>query len=387
MTSRQCLERQLQQQLQPSNLAGRTEDVVPSTHSDVGEDADIMKASGMNIDAYWVPRPAYASIFEVTSPPTACLPVIPLMFRLRLLFMDRPDSLRGSVLEYQGMSAPHDYKSAIVQLKQARLQQSSKQPGRNVDGRGTEEMTTAEPHVSDSDDNDVQWRANISESCGKEQQDPSAVEHDAWEDLHSVHHGPVAMSSETTSVMRSSTAFIVVGSAPRVDVVGEGWLHLPWRPQQLGLPVRPPVQDRRARLSAYASIFDVASPSIARFPGTLFLSWPPLLYLDERGRLRGTTYWPSFQSFYWPELDECTKHVCRGTPTSRHCNDAGPQLKQALLQQSSKQPGRSVVIRVTEEMTTPEPHFGHSDNDAELYARNSMGYGNAQLHPPAVKQD
>ncbi|KAH8009543.1 hypothetical protein HPB51_018236 [Rhipicephalus microplus] len=237
----------MQQQQQPSNLAGRNEDVVPSTHSDVGEYADFMKASGMGIDAYWVPRPAYASIFEVASPPTACLPVIPLTSRLCLLFVDRPDSLRGSALEYRGMSAPHDYKSAMVQLKQARLQQSSKQPGRNVDGRGTEEMTTAEPHVSDSEDNDVQWHANTSESCGKEQQDPSTVEHDAWEDLHSVHHDPVATSSETMSVMRSSTAFIVAGSAPRVDVVGEGWLHLPWRPQQLGLPVRPPVLDRRAR--------------------------------------------------------------------------------------------------------------------------------------------
>lgn len=139
--------------------------------------------------------------------------------------------------------------------------------------------------------------------------------------------------------------------------------------------------------SAYASIFDVASPSIARFPGTLFLSWPPLLYLDERGRLRGTAYWPSFQSSYWPELDECTKLVCRGTPASRPCNDAGPQLKQALLQQSSKQPGRSVDVRVTEEMTTPEPHFGHSDNGTELYARNTVGYGKAQLHPSAVEQD
>ncbi|KAL3223967.1 hypothetical protein MRX96_027037 [Rhipicephalus microplus] len=237
----------MQQQQQPSNLAGRNEDVVPSTHSDVGEYADFMKASGMGIDAYWVPRPAYASIFEVASPPTACLPVIPLTSRLCLLFVDRPDSLRGSALEYQGTSAPHDYKSAMVQLKQARLQQSSKQPGRNVDGRGTEEMTTAEPHVSDSDDNDVQWHANTSESCGKEQQGPSTVEHDAWEDLHSVHHGPVSTSSETIFLMRSSTDFIVVGSAPRVDVVGEGWLHLPWRPQQLGLPVRPPVLDRRAR--------------------------------------------------------------------------------------------------------------------------------------------
>ncbi|XP_075728152.1 uncharacterized protein LOC142769099 [Rhipicephalus microplus] len=247
MTSSQCLEQQLQQQQQPSKHDGRTEDVVPSTHSDVGEDADFMKASGMGINAYWVPRPAYASIFEVASPPTTSLPVIPLKSRLRLPFMDQPDSLRGWALEYRDMSAPHDYKSAMVQLKQAQLQQSSKQPGRNVDGRGTEEMTTAEPHVSDSDDNDVQWHANTSESCGQEQQGPSTVEHDEWEDLHSVHHGPVATSSETMSVMRSSTAFIVAGSAPRVDVVGEGWLHLPWRPQQLGLPMRPLVLDRRAR--------------------------------------------------------------------------------------------------------------------------------------------
>ncbi|KAL3223969.1 hypothetical protein MRX96_027039 [Rhipicephalus microplus] len=227
MTSSHCFERQLQQQQQPSKHDGRTDDVVPYNHSDVGEDTDFMKASGMGIDAYWVHRPAYASIFEVASPPTVCLPVIPLTSRLRLLFMDRPDSLRGSALKYQGMSAPHDYKSAKVQLKQARLQQSSKHPGRNVDGRGNEDMTTAEPHVSDSDDNDVQWHANTSESYGKEQQEPSTVEHDAWEDLHGVHHGPVATSSETMSVMRSSTAFIVVGSAPRVDVVGEGWLHLP----------------------------------------------------------------------------------------------------------------------------------------------------------------
>ncbi|KAL3223970.1 hypothetical protein MRX96_027040 [Rhipicephalus microplus] len=38
-------------------------------------------------------------------------------------------------------------------------------------------------------------------------------------------------------------------------------------------------------------------------------------------------------------------------------------------------------------MTTPEPHFWRSDNDAELYARNSVGCGNVQLHPAAVEQD
>ncbi|KAL3223964.1 hypothetical protein MRX96_027035 [Rhipicephalus microplus] len=85
MTSSQCIERQQQR---PSNHAGRTEDGVPSTHSDVGEDADFKKACGMVIDAHWVPRPAYASIFDLASPPIACLPGIPLTFHLSFLFIE-----------------------------------------------------------------------------------------------------------------------------------------------------------------------------------------------------------------------------------------------------------------------------------------------------------
>ncbi|KAH8009544.1 hypothetical protein HPB51_018237 [Rhipicephalus microplus] len=243
MTSSQCVERQQQQ---PSNHAGRTEDGVPSAHSDVGEDADFKKACGMVIDAHWVRRPTYASIFDVASPPIACIPGIPFVSRLSLLFIDRLGSLRGAALEYRGTSAPRDYKSAKVQLKQARLQQSLKQPGRHVDARGTEKMTTAERHVRDSDDNNAQWHANSNESCCEEQLDPSAVGLHAWEDLHGVHHGPAATSSGTMSVMRSSTAVIAVDGVPRVDVVGKRWLRLPWRPQQLVLPLRPSVLDRRA---------------------------------------------------------------------------------------------------------------------------------------------
>ncbi|KAL3223965.1 hypothetical protein MRX96_027036 [Rhipicephalus microplus] len=136
----------------------------------------------------------------------------------------------------------------MVQLKRVRLQQFSKQPGRNVDGRGTEKMTAAEPHIRDSDDNDAQWHANNNESCCEEQLDPSAVEIDAWEDLHGVHHGPAATSSRTMFVMGSPTAVIAVDGVPRVDVVWKRWLRLPWRPQQLVLTLRPSVPDRRARL-------------------------------------------------------------------------------------------------------------------------------------------
>ncbi|KAL1441033.1 hypothetical protein MTO96_008953 [Rhipicephalus appendiculatus] len=236
-----CLEHQRRQH---ASHARRTEDCVPSAHNDVGEDAGCLTVSG--IDDCCAPRSANASIFDVASPSIAGFPGIPFLSRRRLRFVGGPgspyDAAYWSELdactgpEYRGTSAPRDYKSALVQLKQARLQQSSKQPGRNVDVRGTGEMTTAEPHVGQID-NDADTYARKSESCGNVQLDPPTVEQDMWKDLHGVHHGPVATAYGTVSIMSSSTALVTLDGAVRVDIFGKGRLRLPRRPQQLTPPL------------------------------------------------------------------------------------------------------------------------------------------------------
>ncbi|KAH7962354.1 hypothetical protein HPB52_015623 [Rhipicephalus sanguineus] len=151
-------------------------------------------------------------------------------------------------LEYRGISTPCDYNCALLQLEQARLQQSPKQPGRNVDVRATEKMTTAEPHVGHSDGNDSElYYTKNSESCGNAQLDPSTVEHDLWEDLYGVHHGPVVTAYGTVSIMRSPTALTMVDGVLRVGIVGEGRLRLPRRPQHLAAPLWPRVQHGKTR--------------------------------------------------------------------------------------------------------------------------------------------
>ncbi|KAL3216543.1 hypothetical protein MRX96_032874 [Rhipicephalus microplus] len=82
-------------------------------------------------------------------------------------------------------------------------------------------MTTAEPHVGHSNDNDAHLRVNNSENCGKQELDPSAVEHDAWDGLNGDHHAPMARTYGTVSVMRSPTALTVVDGGPRADIVGK----------------------------------------------------------------------------------------------------------------------------------------------------------------------
>ncbi|KAL1441031.1 hypothetical protein MTO96_008951 [Rhipicephalus appendiculatus] len=115
---------------------------------------------------------------------------------LTLRFVDGLGSLRGAAylpeldecteLKCRGTSASHHCYSALLQLKHARLQQFSKQPGRIVDVRVAEEMTMAEPHVGHSDDNDAEMYARNSESCANVQLDPPTVEQDMWKDLRGV---------------------------------------------------------------------------------------------------------------------------------------------------------------------------------------------------------
>ncbi|KAH7987107.1 hypothetical protein HPB52_024482 [Rhipicephalus sanguineus] len=255
MDSGQCLERQ---QRHHATHAGRTEDGVPSAHNDVGEDAGCLNVSGKGIDDYCVPRSPYAPIFDVASPSIAGFPGILFSSRLRLRVMGGPGGLRDAAywpeldectrLEYRGTSAPRDCKNSLLQLKQTRLQKSSKQAGRNVDVRGTNEMTAAEPHVGHSDDkSDSELYARNSESCGNAQVDPTAVEHDLWEDRHGVHSGPVVTVYGTVSIMRSPTAPITVDRVQRVDIVEEGQRRLPRRPQNLAPPLRPRTLYGKAR--------------------------------------------------------------------------------------------------------------------------------------------
>ncbi|KAH7964625.1 hypothetical protein MRX96_027046 [Rhipicephalus microplus] len=124
----------------------------------------------------------------------------------------------------------------------------------------------------------------------------------------------------------------------------------------------------------------MTSPSIAGFPGIPFSFGLFLPFVDRPGGLRGTDY--------WSELDKSTELVCRGTSASRPCNRALMQL-----QQFTKQFRRIVDVRVIEKITTPEqshlpePHVALSDNDAEMYARNSENCNNEQLDPSAIEQD
>ncbi|KAL3216547.1 hypothetical protein MRX96_032878 [Rhipicephalus microplus] len=53
-------------------------------------------------------------------------------------------------------------------------------------------MTTPEPCVGNSDDNDAEVYARNSESCGNEELDLPTFEQGMWKDLNGVHHGPVA---------------------------------------------------------------------------------------------------------------------------------------------------------------------------------------------------
>ncbi|KAL3216546.1 hypothetical protein MRX96_032877 [Rhipicephalus microplus] len=87
--------------------------------------------------------------------------------------------------------------------------------------------------------------------------------------------------------------------------------------------------------SACPSIIETASASITGFPVIMFSSWWPVRFLYGPGRFRSAAY--------WSEFDECTdERDYRGAPSSHHCNNAVPQLKQARLERSLKQPGLTV---------------------------------------------
>ncbi|KAL1439127.1 hypothetical protein MTO96_047582 [Rhipicephalus appendiculatus] len=164
-----------------------------SAPSVVGEDADCLTASGSYIDDRYVPQSAYVSIFDAALPSTAGFTGIPFSSWLRLRFVDGPGSPSDAAywlefhgraeLKYRSPSASRDYISALLRLKQARLEKSSKHTVRRVDVRVTEDTTTGELHVGYSVNDDAEMYARNS--------DPPAVEHNLWEDPHGVRYGSV----------------------------------------------------------------------------------------------------------------------------------------------------------------------------------------------------
>ncbi|KAH8009455.1 hypothetical protein HPB51_017975 [Rhipicephalus microplus] len=113
--------------------------------------------------------------------------------------------------------------------------------------------------------------------------------------------------------------------------------------------------------AACAPVFNVASPSIADFPGNHFPPWPRLRSPDRPDS--------TSEVAYLPELDRWADIKYEETPTLCGYISALLKLKRARLQLFS-QPACRPYIGVKENITMPEPRTGHSNySNAEQYAR------------------
>ncbi|KAH8009454.1 hypothetical protein HPB51_017974 [Rhipicephalus microplus] len=131
------------------------------------------------------------------------------------------------------------------------------------------------------------------------------------------------------------------------------------------------VDDISLHRSAYASVFNVASPSITGIPGNLFPSWPRLRSADRPGN--------PWDAAYLLELDTWAEIKYRRTAALRGYICSLSKLKRAGLQLSSH-PSRRLYVGANKDNATSDPHFGHSSfSDAEQYAR--------YREPPAIDLD
>ncbi|KAL3216839.1 hypothetical protein MRX96_032720 [Rhipicephalus microplus] len=128
------------------------------------------------------------------------------------------------------------------------------------------------------------------------------------------------------------------------------------------------IDDFSLHLSAYASVFNVASLSITGIPGNLFPSWPRLRSADRPGSFFGAAY--------LPELDTRPEIKYRRTAALCGYICVLSKLKRAGLLLSSH-PSRRLYVRANKDNAKSDPHFGHSIfSDAEQYAR--------YREPPAI---
>ncbi|KAL3238563.1 hypothetical protein MRX96_048077 [Rhipicephalus microplus] len=131
------------------------------------------------------------------------------------------------------------------------------------------------------------------------------------------------------------------------------------------------IDDSSLPPSAYASVFNVASPSVTGF---LRIQFPPLprpCFADRSGSL--------CDAAYLFELDGWSDIKYQDTLALRDIISGLSTLEQARLQLSS-QPAHRLYVGAMEDITMSEPHVGHSNySDTEQYAR--------QRDPPAVELD